>query len=93
MSERLPQSLPDAHCVYCRKAIGAEDAFCRHCGKLQSAGSAWYYEPLWVAILAFLAIGPFALILVWKSTRMGPVTKYILAALILLYTAVTAYFL
>jgi len=76
----------------CRKIIDAKDAFCRHCGKQQSVGSAFYYSPLWIAIISFVAIGPFALILVWNSTRMGPTAKYVLTALILFYTAITAYY-
>ena len=91
MSNPLPPPLPGARCLYCRKAVDADDAYCRHCGRLQRGGDAWYYDPVWVAVLAFVAIGPFALILVWKSGRMGPTTKYILATLILIYTAITAY--
>ena len=46
----------------------------------------------WILFLAFFVIGPFGLILVWKSARMGAVAKKILTALIFVYTAVTAYF-
>lgn len=92
MPEPLPPPLPGARCVYCHKAIHADDTYCRHCGRRQGAGDAWYYDSLWIAFLAFVAIGPFALILVWKSTRMGPAAKYILATLILIYTAITGYY-
>ncbi len=92
MSESLPPPLPGTLCAFCYKAIGAEDSYCPHCGKRQGTGDAWYYSVLSVAVLAFFVIGPFALPLVWKSSRMGAITKYVLTALILVYTAITAYF-
>lgn len=88
----MPPPLAQATCVRCSKSIDADDIYCRHCGRRQGAGDAWYYSTTWIALLAFLAIGPFALILVWKSTRMGAVTKIVLAALIVVYTAVSAYY-
>jgi hypothetical protein len=91
MSEPLPPPLPGTLCAFCHKTIGAEDKYCPHCGKRQGTGDAWYYSVLSVAILAFFVIGPFALPLVWKSSRMGATTKYVLTALILVYTALTAY--
>lgn len=95
MSEPLLPSTQVVRCVHCLKAIDAEDTHCRHCGRPQRIGGAWYYSPLWIAAIAFLALGPlapFALILLWKSTRMGPGAKCILAALILAYTIVTWYY-
>lgn len=88
----MPPPLAQAACLHCSKSIGADDIYCRHCGRRQGAGDAWYYGTAWIALLAFLLIGPFALILVWKSTRMGAAAKIVLAALIVVYTAVSAYY-
>ncbi len=89
----MPPPLLQATCIRCRKSIDADDVYCRHCGGRQGAGDDWYYSTAWIAFLAFVAIGPFALILVWKSTRMGAVAKKVLAALIVVYTAVLTYYL
>jgi hypothetical protein len=91
MSEPLPPPLPGTLCAFCHKDIGAENSYCPHCGKRQGSGDAWYYSVVSVAFLAFFVIGPFALPLVWKSSRMGATTKYVLTALILVYAAITAY--
>lgn len=88
----MPPPLPQATCVHCSKSIEADDIYCRHCGRRQGVGGAWYYSTAWILFLAFFVIGPFGLILVWKSARMGAVAKKILTALIFVYTAVTAYF-
>jgi hypothetical protein len=37
-------------------------------------------------------LGPFALVLVWQSNRMNTATKWVVAVIILLYTALTAYY-
>ena len=51
--------MSEVRCVKCGKAIVASSAFCPHCGKRQTKGDAWYYHPVWILLLAFLAIGPF----------------------------------
>lgn len=88
----MQSPLVQAACGRCRKSIDADDAYCRHCGARQAAGDNWYYSTAWIAFLAFVVIGPFALILVWKSTRMGVVTKMVMAALIVVYTVVLSYY-
>ncbi len=79
-------------CSRCRKSIDADDAYCRHCGARHAAGDDWYYSTAWIAFLAFVVIGPFALVLVWKSTRMGAVTKKVMTVLIVAYTLVLSYY-
>lgn len=79
-------------CLQCGKSIGREDAYCRYCGKRQDGGDAWYYNPAWIVLLAFFVIGPFALILVWKTPQMGAASKRILTVLIVLYTLATFYY-
>ena len=88
----MPPPLPQVACVRCGKSIDADDVHCRHCGRRQGVGSAWYYSTAWIAFLAFFVIGPFALILVWKSTRMGAVAKKVLTALIVVSTVVSIYY-
>ena len=88
----MPPPLPQVACVRCGKSIDADDVHCRHCGWRQGAGDAWYYGTAWIALLAFLVIGPFALILVWKSTRMGAGAKKVLTALIVVSTVVSIYY-
>ena len=88
----MPPPLPRAACVRCERSIDADDIHCRHCGRRQGAGDAWYYSTAWIAFLAFLVIGPFALILIWKSTRMGAAAKKVLTAFIVLYTVVSIYY-
>ncbi len=41
---------------------------------------------MWILVLAFAVLGPFALFLVWKSKRMGFAVKLLMAAVILAYT-------
>jgi hypothetical protein len=43
-------------------------------------------------LLAFVVLGPFALILVWKSRGMSRPGKAVVAALILVYTGYCVYF-
>lgn len=83
--------MTDVRCMNCGKGIDATYRFCPHCGKRQATGDAWYHHPVWILLLAFLVIGPFALILVWNSRRMGTATKLLIAALILIYTIYTGY--
>jgi hypothetical protein len=52
-----------------------------------SRALAWYEKPLWIALLAFVVLGPFALPLVWRSPAIGAGARPIWAAAILLYTA------
>lgn len=48
---------------------------------------------MWILLLAFLVLGPFALVLVWKSPKMGRGVKAVFAAMILLYSALCIYFI
>ncbi len=82
---------PEFKCRKCRKPIETANIFCPYCGTRQETGNAWYYQPVWIAVLAFVLIGPFAIPLVWKSTRMGTALKLCMTALILAYTVFLGY--
>ena len=88
----MPPPLPQATCTRCGKSIDADDIYCRNCGRRQGAGGTWYYSTAGIVFLALFAIGPFALILIWKSTRMGAVAKKVLTGFIVVYTALTIYY-
>lgn len=79
-------------CRKCGAAIAGNVNYCSNCGAKQNAGDAWYYRPVWILLLALFVLGPFALPLVWKSKRMGPGFKVLMAAMILIYTAYCVYF-
>ena len=56
-------------------------------------GQAWYHHPVWILVLAFVALGPIALLLVWTSTKISRAGKVFMAVLILAYTGYCTYFL
>jgi len=87
-SPPAPRGVP---CHSCRAYIDPAFPHCPYCGKRQDIGGAWYYHPVWILLLAFVALGPFALPLVWKSRLMSPIAKAITAAAILVYTAFCVY--
>lgn len=86
-----PASASEVRCKGCRKLIDEADHFCRYCGKARSGGEAWYYRPRWILILTFTALGPFALILVWKSPKMSLPAKISMALFIIVTTVIVVY--
>ncbi len=86
----LPPPLP-VFCYKCRFPVEPGARYCSRCGANQQRGQAWYYHPVWILVLALLVLGPFALILVWKSRRMGPVMKWALALVITVYSVYCIY--
>ena len=66
-----------ARCWRCDHAIDAEDRYCRACGAGQGAALAWYYRPVWIALLALTALGPFALPLIWRTPAIGRGGKWV----------------
>lgn len=79
-------------CSTCNQPIDAADKFCRHCGRRQRAGAPWYFQPVWIALLAFFFLGPFALALVWRAPGLDRRTRNALTAAIVLYSLVMIYF-
>lgn len=88
----IPRSMVTL-CKKCGRPIDRHFAYCPYCGYRQQAGHSWYHDPVWIAVLALFVIGPFALPLVWRSSRMSHTAKLIYTAGILVYTAITVYYL
>ena len=82
----VPPIPPSTLCRFCRRAIGASDAYCRHCGKRQAPASDWLYRPVTLIILGFAVLGPLAIPLVWLSPHLGRKGKTILTAGIVIAT-------
>jgi len=57
----------------------------------QPKKDAWYLDPIVVLLLLFLVLGPFALPLLFRSRGFSPTAKFILAAVVLAYTAYLVY--
>ena len=76
-----------AACWACGGKISPEDNYCRFCGKGQGKLIPWYYKH-WGIIALTAAMGPFSLILVWKSPLLSRRTKWACTAAI---TALTWY--
>lgn len=47
---------------------------------------AWYYEPVWIALLTLFAMGPFSLPMIWKTPKLSERGKWIGTGLLALYT-------
>lgn len=80
-------------CWSCRKPVAAEDNFCRFCGK-GLRGFPWYYRHWGIILLSLLALGPFGLILVWRSPALSRAWQWIYTAAIMgltYYLAVQCY--
>lgn len=67
-------------CWSCDRAVDPEDPYCRWCGQGQQAFVAWYYRPLWIAVLSLTALGPFALPLIWRTPRLSRGAKWLASA-------------
>ena len=74
-------------CWRCDGAVDSSDRFCRHCGEGQGPALAWYYRPLWIALLALTALGPFAVILIWRTPRLGRSAKWLASVALIGFSA------
>ncbi len=70
-------------CWDCRLPVDHVDHYCRHCGQGQGAFVAWYYRPLWIAVLTLTALGPFVLPLVWRTPRLDRTAKVIASVIVI----------
>ncbi len=78
-------------CWRCDREIDAADRYCRGCGEGQAAALAWYYRPIWIALLALTALGPFAVILIWRTPSLGRTAKWIASIVLIAGSAWVAW--
>jgi hypothetical protein len=77
---------PAASCWSCHRPLAANDHYCGTCGQGQGAFLAWQYRPLWIFVLAFTALGPLALPLVWRTPRFDRATKWMVTVVLVVIT-------
>src|SRR6186713_91623 len=70
-------------CWSCARAVDADDRFCRACGQGLGSAIAWYYRPIWIVVLALTALGPFAVLLIWRTPFLGRSAKWLASAALL----------
>jgi hypothetical protein len=85
----MTETALDAACWNCGGAIAPEDRYCRRCGRGQGEQVAWYYRHWGIAVATLLGLGPFGLILVWRSPLLSSRARWIWTALVLLATGYT----
>ena len=87
-----PNGSPRIICRKCGIFLEPTYFYCPRCGTRQALDSVWYYQPVWIFILAFAALGPFALPLVWLSPQMTRVGKIVMTLAIVFYTVLCFYY-
>ncbi len=84
---RTERRAPEARCWSCGHGIAPDDRYCAYCSQGQGAFLRWYYRPIWIALLAVTALGPFVLPLIWRTPLLGRAAKWIGTLLVIGVTA------
>ena len=79
-------AIDDGRCWHCDAAVAGDDRYCRRCGEGQGAYVAWYYRPLWIAVLTVTMMGPFTLPLLWRTPLLSRTAKFVFGAVIVVIT-------
>ncbi len=82
----LNPGMPLVACWGCGKYLPPQDRYCRYCGRGQGAFLTWYYRPWGIVVLTLLALGPFGLVLVWRSPRLSLPVRLVFSAAIVWMT-------